>query len=59
MSLRREGSEILLAGLKRLSLLIGGALKRKHPVNNAAREVLGGLVGPRLITNAGLLQRVQ
>jgi hypothetical protein len=32
---------------------------RKHPVNNAAREVLGGLVGPRLITNAGLLQRVQ
>jgi hypothetical protein len=28
---------------------------RKHPVNNAAREALGGMVGPRLMTKAGLL----
>jgi hypothetical protein len=30
-------------------------LERKHPVNNAAREALGGMVGPRLMTKAGLL----
>jgi hypothetical protein len=29
--------------------------ERKHPVNNAAREALGGMVGPRLMTKAGLL----
>jgi len=28
---------------------------RKHPVNNAAREALGRMVGPRLMTKAGLL----
>jgi hypothetical protein len=26
----------------------------KHPVNNAAREALGGMVGPRLIDEDGL-----
>jgi hypothetical protein len=29
-------------------------LNRKHPVNNAAREALGGMVGPRLIDEDGL-----
>jgi hypothetical protein len=47
MSLRREGSEILLAGLKRLSLLIGGALKihakpknRNEDPSDASRNIL-------------------
>jgi hypothetical protein len=31
------------------------AFDRKHPVNNAAREALGRMVGPRLMTKAGLL----
>ena len=47
MSLRREGSEILLAGLKRLSLLIGGCLENpcqtKEPnedPSDASRNIL-------------------
>jgi hypothetical protein len=38
------------------ALVVGGLTAlRKHPVNNAAREALGGMVGPRLMTKAGLL----
>jgi Homeodomain-like domain len=37
-----------------LELLAGAMVKRKHPVNNAAREALGGMVGPRLIEEDGL-----
>jgi transposase len=42
-------------GFPSLARLVQESLKRKHPVNNAAREALGGMVGPRLMTKADLL----